>query len=416
MNGLLGKKLAHSYSPWIHQAFGASDYRLIETDDPIAWLKSNDFQGVNVTIPYKETILPALDVLDPIAQVIGAVNTVCLREGLLYGYNTDVDGLFATFQHHRIDVLGKDAVIIGAGGAAKCAAYVLQSLGAKSIRRLTRSKRSYDDLTFDQIEQCVNATLVVNATPIGMSPNEADQPPFLLKVFKQLEVFVDMIYNPLQTLWMKEARKLRAQAVNGLYMLVMQAKKAREHIDQVVIGEELANAVYRQLVHKTANLVLIGMPLSGKSTIAKELAKRLLLPVMDSDAEISAQTGQSIESIFETRGESYFRALEAAWVETHRGLRGAIVSTGGGMIENPSLMDTLQSNGFVVFLDKSPDSIGNVEASGRPLLKGPQDYRTLYDKRRPFYLAHADIVVDANQSKEHILQSIEVAWHEIARH
>jgi shikimate dehydrogenase len=416
MNGLLGKKLSHSYSPWIHQSFGASDYQLIETDDPVTWLKTNDFQGVNVTIPYKETILPALDVLDPIAKRIGAVNTVCRRDGLLYGYNTDVDGLFATFSHHQIDVRNKTAVIIGAGGAAKCAAYVLHQLGATTIFRMTRTKRLADDLEFHQIEQCATATIVINATPIGMSPNEALPPPFSLKAFKQLEVFVDMIYNPLQTLWMKEARGQSAKVVNGLYMLVMQAKKAREIIDQTVLKSDLADEIYRQLKQRTQNLVLIGMPLSGKTTIAKELAKRLHLPVRDSDQEITDQTGQTIESLFASKGEPFFRALEAAWVQTNRFLKGSIVSTGGGMIENQALMDTLHFNGFVVFLDKSPDQVGNVETSGRPLLKDPQAYQTLYQKRRPMYLANADLVVNANQSESQIIQTIEVAWHEVSRY
>jgi shikimate dehydrogenase len=416
MNGLLGKKLSHSYSPWIHQSFGANDYRLIETDDPVAWLKTTDFQGVNVTIPYKETILPALDVIDPVAKLIGAVNTVYKRDGLLYGTNTDVDGLLATFARHQINVQGKSAVIIGAGGAAKCAAYVLHQLGANKIIRITRTKRIEDDLEFGQIEQCATASIVINATPIGMNPNEAVPPPFSLKVFKQLEVFVDMIYNPLQTLWMKEARSLRAKVVNGLYLLVMQAKKAREIIDQTNISNDRAEEIYLQLKQRTQNLVLIGMPLSGKSTVAKELAKRLNLPVRDSDQEISIQTGQTIEAIFAAKGEPFFRALEADWVQTNRFLKGTIVSTGGGMIENQPLMDTLHWNGFVVFLDKSPHLVGNVETSGRPLLKGPQAYQTLYRKRRPLYLANADIVVDANQSISKILQTIEVAWHEVSRH
>jgi len=247
-----------------------------------------------------------------------------------------------------------------------------------------------------------------------MSPNEATQPPFSLKAFKRLEVFVDMIYNPLQTLWMMEAKRLGAKVVNGLYMLVMQAKKARELIDGKVIDDVFAKTIYRKLKQQTQNLVLIGMPLSGKTTIAKELAARLLLPIRDSDQEIARETNQSIETLFETKGEPFFRTLEAAWVEANRFLRGAIVSTGGGMIENPLLMNTLQANGFVVFLDKSPARIEHAETSGRPLLKDPLAYQRLYQKRHPLYLARADLVVDADRPLVQILQSIEVAWHEIS--
>lgn len=414
-HGLVGRSLTYSHSPWIHKALGASDFELIETEDVRPILEARAFESLMVTIPFKETVIPFLDELDDLAKTIGAVNLIVNKDGRLLGTNTDYHGLKAMILRSKFDVAGRDCVVLGSGGAAKCAKAVLEDLGAKRVAFLVRNPKSDTETAFLDIHKLANAEVVLNATPLGMHPFEDDAMPFSLKTFQRLAVYFDLVYNPLQTVWQSEAIQLGIPSFHGLPMLVHQAAKARSIVDMTPIDEHRTERVLADLYDRLQNLVLIGLPLSGKSKVASMLSKRWKKPILDSDADIEQSAGKSIEAIFQDEGEAAFRKMEVSWIQSHRRDKGVIVSTGGGMIENKDIVRILKQNGFLVFLDKNPASAWDVESTGRPLLKDQDAFRRLYERRRPLYLAAADLVIPAETPKEEILRWIEVKWNEAHR-
>jgi shikimate dehydrogenase len=413
-HGLLGKSLSHSHSPMIHRALGCADFSLVETDDPGALFASKDFESLMVTIPYKETVLPFLNEWDETARAIGAVNLIVNDNGVLKGYNTDAYGLTKMIESSGIAIQGRPCVVIGHGGAAKCARFVLRSMGAASVRFLVRNPKQEDDVAFDQIAKVRDAQVLLNATPIGMHPHEDDALPFALKTFKDLAVFYDLVYNPLQTPWRQEAKALGIPSFHGLPMLVHQASLARSIVDKTKLDDALAESVLRRLYRSLSNIVLIGLPLSGKSKVAELLSKLLGLTLLDSDKDIEAHAGKSIEAIFREDGEAIFRQKELAWAKAHAHVRGSVISTGGGMIENPEIIRLLQRHGFLVFLDKDPATVYGVASTGRPLLQSEDAFVKLHARRHPLYLQAADLTIPAESPKETILRLIEVKWNEAA--
>lgn len=413
-HGLLGKSLSHSHSPMIHRAFGCADFSLVESNDPSALLVEKDFESLMVTIPYKETVLPYLNERDETAQAIGAVNLIVNNNGTLKGYNTDAYGLAKMIEASGISVRGRKCVVVGHGGAAKCAQFVFRSMGASSVRFLVRNPKTKDDIPFEQIDSVRDAEVLLNATPIGMYPHENDALPFSLKLFKDLAVFYDLVYNPLQTPWRLEAKAQSIPSFHGLPMLVHQAALARSIVDRTPLNDALTQAVLQRLYKTLSNIVLIGLPLSGKSKVAELLSKLLGLTLLDSDKDIEAQAGKSIEAIFREDGESVFRQRELAWAKAHANVRGSVISTGGGMIENPIIVELLSRNGFLVFLDKDPVNVYDVASTGRPLLPSKEAYAKLHAKRHPLYLQAADLTIPAESPKETILRLIEVKWNEAA--
>jgi shikimate dehydrogenase len=224
-----------------------------------------------------------------------------------------------------------------------------------------------------------------------------------------------LVYNPLQTPWRREAKALKIPSFCGLSMLVHQAVKAREIVDQTTFSETQAQTVLDRMHRRLSNIVLIGLPLSGKSKLATLLSKEYHLPLLDSDADIETASGKTIEVLFREDGETVFRQKELAWALAHKDVRGCVISTGGGMIENPVIVKLLQKNGFLVFLDKNPQTVHHVSGTGRPLLTNEDAFRTLHAKRLPLYLQAADLTIPAETPKETILHLIEVNWHEAAR-
>lgn len=413
-HGLLGKSLSHSHSPMIHRAFGCADFSLVETDDPGTLLAEKNFESLMVTIPYKEAVIPFLNELDETAQAIGAVNLIVNKNGILKGYNTDAYGLSKMIEASNVAIQGRKCVVVGHGGAAKCARFVLLSMGAANVRFLVRNPKTNDDVAFERIDSVRDAQVLLNATPIGMSPRENDPVPFSLKTFKDLAVFYDLVYNPLQTRWRLEAKALGVPSFHGLPMLVHQAALARSIVDATPLDEALASSVCRRLHRSLSNIVLIGLPLSGKTKVAELLSKLLGLTLLDSDKDIEAQAGKSIETIFREDGESVFRQMELAWAKAHAHVRGSVISTGGGMIENKEIVELLRHNGFLVFLDKDPATVYGVASTGRPLLPNEEAYAKLHAKRHPMYLQAADLTIPAESPKETILRLIEVNWNEAA--
>lgn len=413
MNGLLGKSLKHSLSKDIHQAFGCGDYELFETTDPVAFLQTNPIHMVNITIPYKETLIPFLDELDPHAKRVQAVNTVVYQASKWIGYNTDYDGFLASLDHYQVDCKDQIVVIIGHGGMAKTAHDVVSQKHAKAIYHLVRTKKYPGDVSFEEIISVQDAKIIINTTPLGMFPHEHDAMPFSLQAFPQATTYVDTIYNPLFPSWFLEAKSLRLKAVNGLFQLVVQAKRAREIADHKTLPWSLVDQVYRSLYLKQLNLVLIGLSLSGKTTIGKALSQKRNCPWIDTDHWIEAREQRSIDNIFDTDGEPYFRQLEEACINELALSRGMIISTGGGMIENPKIIQTLKHTSLLIYLKRDITPVKGLDITGRPLFKFPEMMMKREGKRLPLYEEAADLMVSANQSVDQIIHEIEAFIHEV---
>ena len=408
MNGLLGKSLKHSLSKEIHEALGSGTYQLIETDDVVSFLQKRDFQMVNVTIPYKEQVLSLLDEVDPLTQAIQAVNTIVNRNQKLVGYNTDYDGLKSTFEQLNLSLEHQHVVIIGHGGMAKCAAFLAKEQNASSIQFLVRNPKHPEDVAFQDIHILSKTTVLIQATPLGMFPAQHEPMPFSLSSFPHLIGFIDTIYNPLRTTWLLEAKKRQIPSANGLYQLVVQAARAREISEQVKIPFRSIKKIYMQLKRNRCNIVLVGLPFSGKTTVGMALAEKLHLPWIDTDQTIMKQTQLSIDEIFETKGESYFRSLEEELAIKLSSEHPLVISTGGGMIENPIIMKAFLQTGLVIYLKKDPVSTKGLDITGRPLLKFPEAMFALHQRRAPLYEELADFCVAAQQPVPNIVSEIEV--------
>jgi len=412
MYGLLGKSLSHSQSPRIHEQFGNTNYELIETDDPESVLAKKAFSGINVTIPYKETVLPFLDALDEVAQKTGAVNTIVNRYGKLFGYNTDYFGIKSVFDRAGVDPAGKAVVIIGNGGAAKTAATFFFDQGAGKIDIICRHPKKAEELPFSMLDKVSGGQIVVNCTPVGMYPRNEDVLSFSLKVFSKAEFVLDLIYNPLRTNLIQEAKSLGIPASNGLYMLVAQAARSHELFFGSTIQADERELVYAGINRSLHNIVLVGLPSSGKTLVAKRLKDTFHMPIIDTDNEIARQEKLTIPEIFAKFGEARFRELEYELVRKIYQKQGVIISTGGGMIANDKLMRLLHQNGLVVFLDKSPESIAANNIQNRPLIQKPEDVFLLDAKRRPLYEKYSDIKIKIEQSVVVHLTEIEAKINE----
>lgn len=407
MYGLLGKSLTHSLSPLIHNSFGNTEYRLFETTDLDSFLKAKNFKGINVTIPFKEKIIPYLDSLDEIAKKSSSVNTVICKGGSLVGYNTDYSGLKSMLDHYKISVTNKRILIVGNGGVAKTATTLFVDLGAGSVVRICRNVREQDEITFDKIDKVTDCDIIVNTTPVGMYPFNQQDYLFSLSNFPGLKLVIDLIHNPLNTNLLLEAKSLHIPSINGLYMLVAQAAHAHE----LFFGHKLSDYIIEQtnsdFNKKLTNLVLIGLPSSGKSMYAKKLYDVFHKELIDTDSEIVNSQNMEISDIFEKFGESYFRKLEYNLVESIFKKQNCIISTGGGMVLDDKLMHLLKQNGLVIFLDKSPEDIARHPIENRPLINKRSDIFVLDQKRRPMYEKHADITLKINKKSIFHFQEIE---------
>ena len=415
MNGLVGKHLSHSLSPLIHRYFGCPNYQLIETNDIAAFLQQKNFEMMNVTIPYKETVLPFIDVIDPLAKEIGAVNTIIQKNNQLYGYNTDYIGLLSAIDSLHLSLKNQHVVIVGNGGMAKCAHTLSLHEHASSIHHLVRTKKEPWDVSFDEIASLQQTTILIQTTPVGMFPLLNETLPFSLHQFPHLIGIIETIYNPYRTDVIIQASQLGIPSTNGLHQLVVQAKQARELADQRTIPQELVLEVLQTLRKETLNMVLIGLPLSGKSSIGKILATRFHKDWIDTDQAIEKIQHQSIDEIFDLQGEQSFRQMELDYALSIQHLKNTVISTGGGMIEQIPLINALKHNGILIYLEKQPVQTKGLDMTGRPLLKFPEAMFKLHEKRAPLYRQHADIIINANQPYEQILMEIEEKFDEITR-
>ncbi len=397
MYGLVGKKLSHSFSKEIHNMLGNKDYQLYETNSIEDFIKNNKFKGINVTIPYKTEIIPFLDELDDIAKITNSVNTIVNVSGKLIGYNTDYYGLKESLSYHNVVIKNKKVLVLGNGSVSKTVIKLLEDLNASSIVKLCRNIRNENEFLFKDYSNYLNFDVLINTTPVGMYPNNNDPLLFELSKFKTLEVVIDLVYNPLRTNLMLEASKLNIKNINGLYMLVMQAKKAHELFLNKEITLNITNKIYRKIHNYYLNLVFVGLPLSGKTKYAKIMGDLINKKVNDIDKLIEDKYQSSIPDIFADKGEKTFRDYESNIVYNLYKEHNLAISTGGGLIESSANMNLLKQNGIVIFLNKDQKLIAKKKIYGRPLLKKASNILIIAKKRVPMYLEHSDIIIDLNK-------------------
>ena len=389
--GCIGRKLTHSFSKEIHARLADYVYDLIElSEEEISpFFEKKDFAAINVTIPYKQTVIPYLDETSPVAQRIGAVNTIVNRDGRLYGYNTDYHGMKALIEKAGINIKGKKVLILGTGGTSKTANIVAADMGAAEILTVSR-KASDHHITYEEaVREHADAQVIINTTPSGMYP-DCGSKPIDVSAFDALEGVIDAVYNPISTNLILDARKKGAKAEGGLYMLVMQAVVAVEKFLGVSIPEEKADSVFASILASKENIVLTGMPGSGKSTVGRCLNTEGLA-FIDTDAEIEKRCGCTIKELIRTKGERYFRDLESEVIRDVSSSCCRIISTGGGAVLREENIRSLKRNGKIFYLDAALQRLR--ATSDRPLSDTDEKLAALYAERLGVYQATADVIV-----------------------
>ncbi len=389
--GLLGEKLSHSYSPEIHGLLADYEYKLyeVEREGLDEFFKTTALDGFNVTIPYKRDVMKYLTGISETAGLMGSVNTVVRRADGFFGDNTDAYGFEYTVKKSGIDIKGKKALVLGSGGASGTAVKVLEQMGAREVVVISRSGEN----NYSNLERHYDADVIVNATPAGMYPN-IDAAPLDLLPFGKLTGVVDMIYNPARTVLLSQAEELGISCINGLTMLVAQAKRAAELFEDRAIDDSVIDAAIRTLEGKMKNIVLIGMPGSGKSTVAEKLAKMLGREILDSDAELERDTGMKIPYIIENMGEPEFRRLETETLKRLCKGSGKIIATGGGCVTVEENYRILRQNSVVILIKRDLDKLAT---KGRPLT-AKNGVTELYERRRALYEKFADLEVENNKT------------------
>ena len=393
--GLIGKPLGHSYSCEIHGLIADYEYELKELDESevAQFLQKREFNAINVTIPYKQTVMPYLDFISDDAKNIGAVNTIVNDGGKLCGYNTDFAGMRALIEKNGISVKDKKVLVFGTGGTSKTACAVCSALGAREIYKVSRSEKD-GAITYDTArEQHFDADIIVNATPSGMYPN-VDKEPTDISCFDRLQVVVDAIYNPLCTNLVLDAREKGAIGVGGLYMLVAQAVYASALFLNKEVDESAIEKAYAKIVAQKRNVVLIGMPSSGKTTVGKRLAELTGREFVDTDEEIVKRIGTSIADFFAKNGEEAFRKIESEVLSEYAKRAGLIVATGGGAVLKKENVRAIKRNSVAVFLDRPLDLL--VATSDRPLASDKDKVKKLYEQRYDIYKSVANEIVDGS--------------------
>lgn len=385
--GLIGLPLGHSFSKLIHERLGGYAYELcpVTEEEAAALLRSRAFRGLNVTIPYKQFVIPFCDELDPAARAIGAVNTIVNRGGRLVGYNTDFDGFRYLANSLSVSFMGKTVLILGGGATHRTIAAAAQSEGAAHILTASRTPGP-DRISYEQARREAGVQILVNATPVGMYP-QVDDCPIDPAAFPALEAVLDVVYNPLETRLVQAARALGIPAGGGLAMLVAQAKYAAERFLDTVLPQESIPSITREIWAQRANLVLIGMPGSGKTRLGEALSRRLGRPFVDTDALIVQEAGQPIEAIFAQQGEAAFRDLEEAAIARAAKGTGQVISTGGGSILRRANVDRLRQNGVLLHVYRPLEQLSL--GQGRPLSQSRADNEAIWQARAPLYAAAA---------------------------
>ena len=392
--GLLGGTLGHSFSPQIHNLLASYEYRLfpMPEKDVEPFLKEHNFEGINVTIPYKETVIPFCDTLSDSAKRLKSVNTITVKNGKLHGDNTDYCGFTYMLKKAGIDVKNRKCIVLGSGGSSKTVCAVLHDLGASSVTVISRSGEN----NYDNISLHYDAEIVVNTTPVGMYP-KTNVSCIELQSFRNCKGVLDIIYNPAKTKLISDAEKMNIPYSNGLPMLVAQAKKACEIFLDKKINDSEIDRIVKIIERQTKNIILIGMPSCGKSSVGKMIAEILNREFIDTDSEIEKIANKPIPQIFSEDGEEIFRQIETDALSEVSKLSSKVIATGGGIVKLERNHYLLRQNSVVVYLSRD---IEKLSTDNRPLSKNIENLKKLYDERIGFYKALCDIEADSNQSVE----------------
>ncbi len=386
--GLVGRKLGHSHSPAIHAMLGCRGYKLyeVEPEELGGFLRRPDLGAVNVTIPYKRDVFDHVDLVDSAAMEIGAVNTIVNRNGELTGFNTDIDGLKYALRRGGIDLCGKKTVILGSGGTSRTATAAAKSLGARETVIISRSGEN----NYGNLEKNADADILINTTPVGMSPN-CPASPVDLRAFPRLLGVMDVVYNPIRTGLIMQAEELGIPHAGGLAMLVAQAKAAEELFFHKEIDDSKIEEITSALTRNVTNVVLIGMPGCGKTTVGKFLARMSGRELVDIDKLVTSRTGTRPGDLITERGEAEFRRLETELLREVMACTGKIVTTGGGCVTVPENYPILHQSGRIYRVDRQLDMLAT---RGRPLSAGGiEGLRALFETRDPLYARFADVTV-----------------------
>lgn len=403
--GCIGEKLGHSFSKEIHNALTDYNYELkeIAKGDLEAFMTARDFKAINVTIPYKEQVIPFLYFVSEEAKKIGAVNTIVNKDGKLYGYNTDFYGMKNLILRAKMDFKNKTVAILGGGGTSKTAYAVSESLGAKEIFKVSRSEKE-GFITYDELYcKAEEIDVIINTTPVGMYPNIFESA-VEVERFKNLSCVVDAVYNPLRSKLVFDAQKNNINAVGGLYMLVSQAAAAVEYFIDTPVDEKKVENVFLKLFNSKENIVLIGMPSSGKTTVGKALSEKLNREIFDSDKVVVENEKMEISDIFKLNGEAYFRSLETAAIKELSKKNSVIIATGGGAVLNKTNIELLKENGKVFFLNRPLEKL--ITTDDRPLSSNKSDLEKRFNERYDLYISSADYVIDASGTVEEVTEEI----------
>lgn len=403
--GLLGRKLGHSYSPQIHGLLGSYNYKLFEKEPEEVgdFLKNGDFTGLNVTIPYKKDVIPYLSQLSPVAKRLGAVNTIVRRQdGSLIGHNTDYFGFRYLVERSGLTVRGKKVLVLGSGGASNTAVAVLQELGAQVVIISRSGENNYHNLHLHH-----DASVIVNTTPVGMYPNTGISP-IDLNLFPQLEGVLDAIYNPARTQILLDAEKQGLVAMNGLWMLVAQAKESAEWFTGSVIDQGKIPEIHACLRRQMENIILIGMPGCGKSTIGRLLAQRTGKKFVDADEALEARLGRKITDIIPQDGETVFRRMESDTLSELGKQSGLVIATGGGCVTQQRNYPLLHQNGTILWLTRQ---LHKLPTEGRPLSQ-PGKLQEMFAQRQSLYRQFADAEISNDGPVEETLTAIRSALGE----
>ncbi|WP_288991449.1 shikimate kinase [uncultured Veillonella sp.] len=399
--GLLGRTLGHSFSPRIHSALGNTNYELFEREPSQLqeFFDDQELQGINITFPYKVNALEACDVVDPRAERIGCVNTMVRKDGKWHGYNTDYDGFVFTLKHAGIDVSGKECIILGDGASSATVHVALEDLGAKNITHLSRKAAPFYT---DAPNYYETAQIIINCTPIGMYPHN---PASLIDItqFSKLEGVVDLIYNPRRTILLLQAEMMEIPHCDGLPFLVAQGVEAANHFQGESFGTKEIEQILRDMRREKENIILIGMPGVGKTTVGKALGEEMGRTCVDVDQELEKEIGD-ISTYITEQGEPAFREKEAEMIAKFGTETGLVISTGGGCVTVPKNYAHLRQNGRIYQLTQP---VENLSTSGRVLSSGGIEHlRELEETRTPMYESFAQCIVEHNRNAPETVAAI----------
>ena len=403
--GLIGGKLGHSFSKIIHNQIADYNYDLVElTSEGLKnFMTNKEFKAVNVTLPYKQEVIPYLDEMSMAARSIGAVNCVKNDNGKLIGHNTDFDGLKALIEYMGLELKDKWVLILGTGGTSDTAKAVCEAFGVARVIKVSRTGKD-GSITYEEaLEGGKAAEIIINTTPVGMYPNNYNQA-INLEEFPNLEGVIDVVYNPLRTSLVSQALSLGIKAQGGLYMLVAQAVYASEFFVGCEYDKSIIETVYKGLLREKTNIVLTGMPACGKSTIGGILAETLDRQLIDTDRVIEIKMKMPIKKIFESYGEEYFRNLETEAIKEASKNCGVVIATGGGAILRKENIEALKQNGQIFFIDRDVEKL--IPTRSRPTALNKEAILKRYEERYEIYKATSDVIIKNNSTSKEAADKI----------